>query len=40
MGCWDIFCFLCGNPCHGMSTDAKEVFNEMITNYKPKNTEQ
>jgi hypothetical protein len=21
MGCWDIFCFICGNPCHQMSID-------------------
>ena len=19
MGCWDIFCFICGNPCHSLS---------------------
>lgn len=26
MGCWDIFCFLCGNPSHGLFKDAKEEY--------------
>jgi len=21
MGCWNIFCFICGNPCHSLSND-------------------
>ena len=21
MGCWDVFCIICGNPCHGMFED-------------------
>jgi hypothetical protein len=21
MGCWDIYCFICGNPCHGLLDD-------------------
>jgi len=34
MGCWDIYCFLCGNPCHSMDRiDDKEI----IDNYENKN---
>ena len=24
MGCWDVFCFLCGNPCHSSSSNYDE----------------
>jgi len=34
MGCWDIFCILCGNPCHGVINDIKEQFLESIEYYK------
>jgi hypothetical protein len=39
MGCWDIFCFLCGNPCHKPSADLKDIFLENIEYYETiKNT--
>lgn len=34
MGCFDIWCLLCGNPCHGMLKDADKVFMENIQEYK------
>jgi len=27
MGCWDIYCFICGNSCHTLSED---IYNEFI----------
>lgn len=39
MGCWDIFCILCGNPCHSAVDDIKARFLESIEYYesnKPK----
>lgn len=24
MGCWDVFCFICGNPCHSLSIEYIE----------------
>jgi hypothetical protein len=33
MGCWDVFCFLCGNPCHG-SHDLTEIFLDSIKYYE------
>jgi hypothetical protein len=34
MGCWDIFCFICGNSCHSLSNNyinfIKENYNEEI----------
>jgi len=27
MGCWDIYCFICGNSCH---TLAEDLYNEFI----------
>lgn len=24
MGCWDVFCIICGNPCHGIILNATE----------------
>ena len=34
MGCWDIFCFICGNPCHGMFQDSVDEFLEIIQYYE------
>jgi hypothetical protein len=34
MGCWDIFCFLCGNTCHGSFSDLEEKFLEDIEYYE------
>lgn len=34
MGCWDIFCFLCGNPCHRASIDLKDIFIENVEYYE------
>jgi len=28
MGCWDVFCFICGNPCHSMLSGYEEFGNE------------
>ena len=33
MGCWDIFCFLCGNPCH-KSFENKDAILESIQFYE------
>lgn len=37
MGCWDVFCFLCGNTCHGTLNDIKENFLESVEYYESKN---
>ncbi len=29
MGCWDIFCFACGNTCHSLSSDYIQNFMEL-----------
>lgn len=34
MGCWDIFCFLCGNTCHGPLNDFIESFLENMEYYE------
>lgn len=34
MGCWDIFCCLCGNPCHSLLEGSEEVFLDNITYYE------
>jgi len=34
MGCWDIFCFLCGNTCHSALFDIKEHFLENVNYYE------
>ena len=34
MGCWDIFCSLCGNPCHGMFKESSDTFLEYIHEYE------
>jgi len=31
MGCFDIYCFICGNPCHGLN---KNIDKELLTKYK------
>jgi hypothetical protein len=36
MGCWDIFCFLCGNPSH-KNEISKEILSEYIEFNKSKN---
>jgi catalase (peroxidase I) len=28
MGCWDVFCFICGNPCHSMLSGYEEIAEE------------
>ena len=40
MGCWDVFCFICGNPCHsllnGYLDDIEEVLNgEIKSSFTP-----
>jgi len=35
MGCWDVFCFICGNPCHSI-IDNYEYLNEEIKSSYPK----
>lgn len=37
MGCWDIFCFLCGNTCHSVSNNIKKKFLEDVKYYESKN---
>ena len=37
MGCWDVFCFLCGNTCHRAFGDIKESFLESVEYYESKN---
>ena len=35
MGCWDVFCFLCGNPCHDFfSVDDVDNVIENLENYE------
>lgn len=29
MGCWDVFCFLCGNPCHRMFSNYTLFLNDV-----------
>ena len=31
MGCFDIYCFICGNPCHGLD---KNIDKKLLTTYK------
>lgn len=33
MGCWDIFCFACGNTCHTMFKDQVEEIGEIYKEY-------
>lgn len=39
MGCWDVFCFICGNPCHSMIgtiENVTEYFNmDIKSSYSP-----
>ncbi len=30
MGCWDIFCLICGNPCHGILDGTIDAYEEEI----------
>ncbi len=34
MGCWDIFCFLCGNTCHPISKDIELELKDLIEFYE------
>lgn len=34
MGCWDVFCFLCGNTCHSVLTNSIDVFLENVEFYE------
>jgi hypothetical protein len=34
MGCWDIWCFVCGNPSHGMFTDWDNYVQEIIDKHE------
>jgi hypothetical protein len=34
MGCWDIYCFVCGNPCHGMFDDSIEYLQDNIKEHE------
>ena len=34
MGCYDIFCLLCGNPCHSMFKESIEFFLDGIETWK------
>jgi len=34
MGCWDIFCILCGNSCSIPSVSFKEIFENNIEHYE------
>jgi hypothetical protein len=34
MGCWDIYCLLCGNPQHGSFDTLKEQFDESVEHYE------
>ena len=33
MGCWDVFCFICGNPCHSMIVDYQYLNEEIKSSY-------
>jgi len=38
MGCWDIFCFLCGNTCHNTGAFyIEDYFYQNIKSYESKN---
>ncbi len=37
MGCYDLYCFLCGNPCHGMFNDIYDRFLIHINEYEKTN---
>lgn len=32
MGCWDAFCFICGNPCHSLLLDYLKDYLEIVMN--------
>lgn len=34
MGCWDIYCFICGNSCHGLAIDDVEYIEKVISSGK------
>lgn len=34
MGCFDVFCFLCGNTCHGLLSDSKSSLVEFIETFE------
>jgi hypothetical protein len=34
MGCWDIYCFLCGNSCHKVHDDIQDSFLEYVETYE------
>ena len=36
MGCFDIFCIICGNPCHKMFDYYTDIINEYNTTKKRK----
>ena len=36
MGCFDVYCLLCGNPCHGLLPGSTKIFLENINYYKEK----
>ena len=42
MGCFDVYCFICGNPCHSILLDKKEhireAFNDIFPDYNMKNS--
>ena len=33
MGCWDVFCFICGNTCHSVIYDLDYFKEEMAKSY-------
>lgn len=40
MGCWDIFCLLCGNPSHAIFNNMKEDFDQSIEYYLSNETKK
>jgi hypothetical protein len=36
MGCFDIFCFICGNPCHGTLQNKNDILETIQLYYDPK----
>ena len=36
MGCFDVYCLLCGNPCRGLLPGSTKIFLENINYYKEK----
>ena len=34
MGCWDVFCFICGNPCHGVHDFTIDYIQEILNTEK------